>query len=121
MKLIAVDHIQLAMPTGQEQAARAFYNGVLGMQELPKPAALAARGGAWFQAGEVILHLGVEIDFKPARKAHPGLLVDDLQAFLSACRAKNLETDTSQPALDGYQRAHVFDPFGNRIELLERL
>ena len=121
MKLLSFDHVQLAMPAGDEEKARAFYGGILGMTELPKPPELAKRGGAWFQAGGVVLHLGVEADFRPARKAHPALLVDDLAAFVQSCQANGLETDTSQPPLDGYRRAHVFDPFGNRIELMEKL
>lgn len=121
MKIIAFDHIQIAMPAGQEAQARTFYVGVLGMDEIEKPAELAKRGGAWFQYGQVVIHLGVEADFRPARKAHPALLVDDLDGFLGRCRAQGLEVDTSQPPLDGYRRAHVFDPFGNRVELMELL
>jgi catechol 2,3-dioxygenase-like lactoylglutathione lyase family enzyme len=121
MKILALDHVQLAMPAGEEEKARAFYAGILGMIELPKPPELAKRGGVWFQAGDVILHLGVEADFRPARKAHPALIVDNLEAFLQVCTANGLDTDTSQPPLDGYKRAHVFDPFENRIELMERL
>jgi catechol 2,3-dioxygenase-like lactoylglutathione lyase family enzyme len=121
MKLLAIDHIQLAMPAGEEEKARAFYGELLGMTEIPKPPELAQRGGAWFRAGSVTLHLGVDADFRPARKAHPALLVDDLEAFIQVCQANGLETDTSQPPLEGYKRAHVFDPFGNRIELMEKL
>jgi catechol 2,3-dioxygenase-like lactoylglutathione lyase family enzyme len=121
MRLLAFDHVQLAMPAREEEKARAFYGGIFGMTELPKPPELAQRGGAWFQAGDVILHLGVEADFRPARKAHPALIVDDLEAFLQACQVNGLDTDTSQPPLAGYKRAHVFDPFGNRIELMEKL
>ncbi|RPH61737.1 MAG: glyoxalase [Chloroflexi bacterium] len=121
MKILALDHVQLAMPAGEEEKTRAFYAGMLGMSELPKPPELAQRGGAWFQAGSVALHLGVESDFRPARKAHPALIVDDLEAFLQACAANGLDTDTSQPPLEGYKRGHIFDPFGNRIELMERL
>jgi catechol 2,3-dioxygenase-like lactoylglutathione lyase family enzyme len=121
MRVLAIDHIQLAMPVGEEEKARAFYGGILGMTEIPKPPELAKRGGAWFQIGNVILHLGVEADFHPARKAHPALIVDDLETFLQICQANGLETDTSQPPLEGYKRAHIFDPFGNRIELMERL
>lgn len=121
MKILAIDHIQLAMPAGEEDRARAFYGKMLGMDEIPKPPELAKRGGAWFRYGNVTLHLGVEADFRPARKAHPALLVDDLEAFIQVCQANGLETDTSQPPLEGYQRAHVFDPFGNRIELMQKL
>ena len=75
MRIVAIDHVQLAMPPGGEQAARDFYSGVLGLPEVPKPPVLAARGGCWFERDGVRLHLGVEEDFRPARKAHPALLV----------------------------------------------
>ncbi len=75
MKILSFDHVQLAMPTGEEEKARAFYSGILGLEEVAKPPELAKRGGAWFKAGDVALHLGVEADFRPARKVHPALLV----------------------------------------------
>lgn len=121
MNILSIDHVQIAMPAGQEEQARAFYAGALGLKEIPKPPELAKRGGAWFKAGAVQVHLGVEADFHPARKAHPAFVVDDLDACLQQLRAAGSEVDTSQPALDGYRRAHVFDPFGNRIELMEKL
>ena len=121
MKILSIDHVQLAMPTGEEARAREFYVNLLGFSEIPKPPELAKRGGAWFQSERVQLHLGVEADFKPARKAHPAFLVDDLEALLEKVQRAGYETDTSQPPLDGYRRAHVFDPFGNRIELMEKL
>lgn len=121
MKIVSIDHIQLAMPPGEEDRARAFYIEQLGFTEIPKPPELAKRGGAWFQSGSVQLHLGVESEFRPARKAHPAFLVDDLDSLLRAAQNAGYETDTSQPPLDGYARAHVFDPFGNRIELMQKL
>ena len=121
MPILAIDHIQIAMPEGEEDKARAFYVGILGFTEIPKPAELAKRGGAWFESGNVQVHLGVEAGFKPARKAHPAFIVSDLDALLARVREAGYETDTSQPPLDGYLRAHVFDPFGNRIELMEKL
>lgn len=121
MKILAFDHIQIAMPAGQEAQARTFYGAVLGMDEIEKPAELAKRGGAWFQSGNVVIHMGIEADFRPARKAHPAMLVDDLDGFLTRCRAQGLEVDTTQPPLDGYRRAHVYDPFGNRVELMEKI
>jgi catechol 2,3-dioxygenase-like lactoylglutathione lyase family enzyme len=121
MPILSIDHIQIAMPAGQEDQARAFYAGVLGFTEIPKPAELAPRGGAWFQSQRAQLHLGVEADFRPARKAHPAFLVSDLDDLLSHIKDAGYETDTSQPPLDGYKRAHAFDPFGNRLELLEKL
>jgi catechol 2,3-dioxygenase-like lactoylglutathione lyase family enzyme len=121
MNVLSIDHVQLAMPAGEEEQARRFYAGVLGFSEVPKPPSLAARGGVWFAAGAARLHLGVEPDFRPARKAHPALVVDRLDEFVRRLQAAGSEPDTSQPPLDGFRRAHVFDPFGNRIELLEQL
>lgn len=120
MTIYAIDHIQLAMPAGEEDQARAFYGGLLGLSEVPKPPELAKRGGAWFESGPVKVHLGVEPDFRPARKAHPALLVDDLEALIQRCRAAGCEIKTDV-LLEGYQRYHVFDPFGNRIELMQKL
>ena len=121
MTILSIDHVQIAMPAGEEQKARAFYVDVLGFIEIPKPAELAKRGGAWFQSERVQVHLGVEADFKPARKAHPAFIVSDLDALIVKVQAAGYDTDTSQPPLDGYKRAHVFDPFGNRIELMEKI
>ena len=121
MTILSIDHLQIAMPADQEEKARAFYINLLGFAEIPKPAELAKRGGAWFESGNVQLHLGVEADFKPARKAHPAFIVDDLDSLVANAQAAGYETDTSQPPLDVYKRAHVFDPFGNRIELMEKL
>ena len=121
MNILSIDHVQIAMPAGKEETARAFYVGLLGFHEIPKPAELAKRGGAWLQSGTVQLHLGVEAEFRPARKAHPAFVVDDLDSLVTSVKEAGYETDTSQPPLDGYKRAHVFDPFGNRIELMEKL
>ncbi len=121
MKIISIDHVQLAMPAGEEEKARSFYVNLLGFVEIPKPAELAKRGGAWFESGNVQLHLGVEADFRAARKAHPAFIVDDLDALIGEIKTAGYETDTSQPPLDGYKRAHIFDPFGNRIELMEKI
>lgn len=109
------------MPAGDEEKARSFYINLLGFVEIPKPVELAKRGGAWFESGNVQLHLGVEADFRAARKAHPAFIVDDLDALIEKIKTAGYETDTSQPPLDGYQRAHIFDPFGNRIELMEKI
>jgi len=121
MGIYAIDHVQLAMPAGEEEQARAFFGGVLEMTEIPKPTVLAARGGAWFVAGAVALHLGVEAEFRPARKAHPALLVDDLDAMLVRLRAADVAISDNEPPLEGYRRVHISDPFGNRIELMTRL
>jgi catechol 2,3-dioxygenase-like lactoylglutathione lyase family enzyme len=113
--LVGLDHVQLAMPAGAEDEARAFYVGVLGLVEQPKPPQLAVRGGCWFEDGPVKLHLGVEDDFRPARKAHPAVLVADLRAFVAE---RGLEVRWSDE-IPGTVRCHLDDPFGNRIELVE--
>ena len=91
--LASIDHVQLAMPTGGEDAARAFYAGILGLREVAKPAELAGRGGAWFAGRAVAIHLGVEDDFRPASKAHPAFVVDDLTAVRERLTASGIETD----------------------------
>ena len=113
----AIDHVQLAMPAGEEEAARGFYRDLLGMVEIPKPAELAKRGGCWFESGSVQLHLGVEVDFRPAKKAHPALRCRDYDVLTSRLGAAGVEVkpDESIPAV---RRCHVSDPFGNRIELI---
>src|SRR3990172_1360856 len=119
MTILSIDHVQLAMPRGEEDKARAFYVEVLGLVETPKPAQLAGRGGMWFRGGSAQIHLGVEADFRPARKAHPALLVEDFERLIGRVRAAGDEAEVAQPGLGGYKRARVFDPFGNRIELME--
>jgi catechol 2,3-dioxygenase-like lactoylglutathione lyase family enzyme len=119
MSVVAIDHVQLAMPAGREDDARAFYAGLLGIPEQPKPPELAKRGGAWFENGAVKLHLGVEADFRPAKKAHPALRVHDLAALVARLRAAGV--DVVDEAMPGYHRVYVADPFGNRLELLEPL
>lgn len=106
------------MPAGQEAAAREFYEGLLGLPEQPKPPHLAVRGGCWFEGDGVKIHLGVEQDFRPARKAHPALLVSDLPALVEALRAADVRLVDDEP-LDGYDRVYCDDPFGNRLELME--
>jgi catechol 2,3-dioxygenase-like lactoylglutathione lyase family enzyme len=118
VKVRAIDHVQLAMPSGREDDAVAFYEGLLGIPRVPKPPHLEARGGCWFEDGEVKLHLGVEPDFRPARKAHPALLVSDLPALVRALQAGGVVVRDDEP-LEGYRRVYVDDPFGNRLELLE--
>ena len=121
MTILKIDHVQIAIPAGGEERARSFYSSLLGFVEIPKPQALAARGGVWFQSNTVQLHLGVENDFRPARKVHPAFIVDNLDALIENAKTSGYETDTSQRPLDGYKRAHVYDPFGNRNELMEKL
>jgi catechol 2,3-dioxygenase-like lactoylglutathione lyase family enzyme len=118
MTVKALDHVQLAMPRGREDDARAFYEGALGIPEVMKPANLAKRGGCWFERGALKIHLGVEEDFRPARKAHPALIVEGLASLREKLAQSGYPTRTDEP-LEGYDRAYVDDPFGNRIELME--
>jgi len=120
MRITAIEHVQLAMPPGKESEAREFYAGLLGIPEVPKPPDLAKRGGAWFERGSLKIHLGVEADFRPARKAHPALLVVDLPALVARLKAAKVKIVEDEP-LEGYLRVFIADPFGNRIELMERL
>jgi catechol 2,3-dioxygenase-like lactoylglutathione lyase family enzyme len=116
--VVGIDHVQLAMPAGREPDAVAFYEGLLGIPHVPKPPDLAARGGCWFESDAVKVHLGVEVDFRPARKAHPALLVDDLGALVERLAAAGVAWRDDEP-LEGYDRVYADDPFGNRLELLE--
>ena len=113
-----LDHLQLAMPAGEEAAARAFYGDLLGLAELEKPPELAARGGVWFALGTQALHLGVETPFTPARKAHPALGVRDLEACETRLQAAGVDTlpDTALPHV---RRFYAADPFGNRLEFIQ--
>ena len=115
-----IHHVLLACPPGSEDASRAFYAGVLGLAEIDKPPALAQRGGCWFRGQDIELHLGVEADFRPARKAHPGLQVEDLPLLIEKLRGLGYAVKEDEP-LEGFHRVYVDDPFGNRIELLEPL
>lgn len=118
MAIRAIHHVQLAMPPGGEASARAFYSGLLGLVEVPKPPQLAVRGGCWFGADSIEVHLGVEAEFRPARKAHPAFLVDGLEALLQSLADAGVDVLVDEP-LEGYVRVFVADPFGNRIELME--
>lgn len=118
--LLSIHHVQLAMPAGGEDQARAFYAGLLGIPEREKPANLARRGGCWFEAGALKVHLGVEADFRPALKAHPAFLVDDVAALTKNLRAAGCQVVEDEP-LEGYERVYIHDPFGNRIELIQPL
>ena len=117
-RIQGIDHIQLAMPAGQEDTARRFYAALLEIPEVAKPPNLAKRGGVWFERGALKVHLGVDADFRPAKKAHPGLLVEDLQILLAKLAAAGIEIVEAEP-LPGYEHVYISDPFGNRIELLE--
>jgi catechol 2,3-dioxygenase-like lactoylglutathione lyase family enzyme len=113
----AIDHVQLAIPVGGEDRARAFYGTLLGMKEVAKPAELAKRGGCWFECGPVQIHLGVEEDFRPARKAHPALRCFDYDQLVARLREGRIEIQTDD-SIAGVERCHIADPFGNRIELI---
>lgn len=117
MNVLRLDHVQLAMPAGEEAAAVAFYEGLLGVRQVEKPPHLAARGGCWFEDGDLKIHLGVDGDFRPARKAHPALVVNGLPDLIANLRNAAVPVADDEP-LNGYQRAYVEDPFGNRIELM---
>ena len=114
--ITGLDHVQVAIPAGGEPVARAFYGELLGMSEVPKPPALAARGGCWFESGTAVLHLGVEEPFAPARKAHPAFLVTDLDALAAALTDAGSPVTRSDGELPGIRRFHTVDPFGNRLE-----
>jgi catechol 2,3-dioxygenase-like lactoylglutathione lyase family enzyme len=117
--ILSLDHVQIAIPIAGEDRARAFYSGILGFTEIEKPPQMAERKSIWFVAGTVNLHLGIEPDFTPAKRAHPAFVVEGLDKILAACGHAGISSkpDTS---FDGFRRVHVFDPFGNRLELMER-
>lgn len=115
--ITAIDHVQLSMPAGGEDAARTFYADTLGLDEIRKPRQLAGRGGAWFASGTVAVHLGVDVDFRPATRAHPAFVVD-----LAAVRARLADAGITVEDDDSglpVKRCYVRDPFGNRIELVD--
>jgi len=116
-RVLGFDHVQVAIPRGEEDRARSFYADLLGLREIPKPAPLAGRGGLWFQCGQLQLHLGIEEPFSPARKAHPAFRIHRYGELLARLEASGYSVvpDTSLP---GVGRASVSDPFGNRVELI---
>ena len=118
MRVHGLHHVQLAMPAGGEADAIAFYGGLLGIPVAPKPPPLAARGGCWFELGGLRVHLGVDPEFRPATKAHAGLLVEDLPALVARLADAGIGVRADEP-LDGFDRVYVDDPFGNRLELME--
>lgn len=122
MSVVGLDHVQVAAPAGCEADARAFYGGLLGLEELPKPPLLAARGGCWFGLGAHELHVGVADPFAPAAKAHPGLVassVEALRELAARLEGAGAAVTWADPAeIPGRERFHVADPWGNRIEVL---
>jgi catechol 2,3-dioxygenase-like lactoylglutathione lyase family enzyme len=118
MEIVGFDHVQLAMPAGEEGRAVAFFEGLLGLRQVAKPEPLASRGGCWFEGAGVKVHLGVEADFRPARKAHPALLVRGLGELVEGLEAAGF-TVSSGDRVEGRVQRFVDDPFGNRIELVE--
>ncbi|MGH1479450.1 MAG: VOC family protein [Geminicoccales bacterium] len=118
MKIEALDHVQLAMPEGREDEARTFYHDLLGIPEIAKPSNLTGRGGAWFVRDGLKIHLGVDKNFSPARKAHPAFIVTGLEELIVTLTNAGFEPAKDEP-LEGFDRIYVHDPFGNRIELME--
>ncbi len=119
-RVTRMDHIQIAAPAGCEAAAREFYGSILGMEEIEKPPTLRARGGCWFQCGDQQLHIGVESDFRPAKKAHPAFVVADLDELRKVLEARGITT-VNDDALPGTRRFYAEDPWGNRLEFTEIL
>ena len=113
-----IDHVQLAAPAGCEEAARRFFGELLGLEEVEKPEPLRSRGGAWFRAGAQQLHVGVEADFAPARKAHPAFTVSGYDALRGRLREAGVEV-VDDDSIPGLRRFYVADPWGNRLELVE--
>ncbi len=117
--IVGIDHVQIAAPRGCEEEARRFYGDLLGLREVPKPEKLATRGGVWFQAGGQQLHIGVEDEFRAARKAHPAFAVNDIDALAQRLEEAGgaITWDDAIPAL---RRFYISDPWGNRLELLQQ-
>lgn len=116
--ILRIDHIQLAAPRGCEAAAREFYGAILGLREIEKPDALRGRGGCWFECSGQQLHIGIEANFQPAKKAHPAFAVRDLEGLREALVAKGIRI-SDDDALPGVKRFYTEDPWGNRLEFLE--
>jgi hypothetical protein len=115
---VGIDHIQLAAPKGCEVVVRDFWGAKIGLTEIEKPESLQGRGGCWFEFGNQQLHIGVEEDFQPAKKAHPAFVVKNLEAFQMHVEKNGIQTKEDAP-IDGRNRFFISDPFGNRVEFLE--
>jgi catechol 2,3-dioxygenase-like lactoylglutathione lyase family enzyme len=113
-----IDHVQLAIPAGEEGRCDTFYVDLLGFHVLEKPPVLAARGGRWYQRDEAVLHLGVDAHFTPATKAHPALVVDNYDELLERLRRSHVQIRPDE-SIPGRRRCHVDDPVGNRLELID--
>lgn len=120
MTIIALQHIQIALPVGGEDEARAFYCDLLGLSEVPKPDSLKGRGGFWTQTGDLHVHFGADPDFTPARKAHPAFEVADLGTIRDGLEKAGNSTGGAEP-IPGFERFYVDDPFGNRIEIMMQI
>ena len=116
--IAGIDHVQVAIPTGADDEARAFYGGVLGLPEIPKPAPLNASGGVWFVTGATQLHIGAQAGFVPAKKAHPAVIVEDFDGYCALLRTRQVVV-REEAQVAGRRRAGIEDPFGNRLELIE--
>lgn len=117
-KFSGVDHVQLAAPEGCESEARKFFTDLLGWTEIPKPENLRKRGGVWFQCGSHQVHIGIQKDFVPAKKAHPAFHVENLDELRNYLEQKGIQAIDDEP-LEGAKRFYLADPFGNRLEFLE--
>ncbi len=117
MAIVALDHVQFTLPPGREEEADRFYLGVLGFSTEEKPPVLAARGGRWYRSGPVRFHLGADADFRPATRAHPAFVVDDLDALVARLAEAGLGVEWDE-LIEGVGRCYVRDPFGNRLELI---
>jgi catechol 2,3-dioxygenase-like lactoylglutathione lyase family enzyme len=118
VRIAHLDHLQIAAPEGCEAAARDFYGALLGLREIEKPELLRARGGCWFECGDQQLHIGVEHDFRPAKKAHPAFATNSLDELRQALLARGIKI-TDDTSIPGVSRFHTEDPWGNRLEFLE--
>jgi catechol 2,3-dioxygenase-like lactoylglutathione lyase family enzyme len=119
-KIKSIDHIQLAAPIGSEEEARRFFNGILGMNEIEKPESLKKRGGVWFEFGPYQVHIGSEDPFFPAKKAHPAFAVESIEALKQHLINNGIPV-TEDHRIPDVVRFHTSDPFGNRLEFLERV
>ncbi|MEW6762368.1 MAG: VOC family protein [Pseudomonadota bacterium] len=116
--IAGIDHVQVAIPPGADEAARAFYGGVLGLSEIPKPAPLNASGGVWYTTGASQLHIGAEQGFTPNKKAHPAFVVEEFEEYCALLRERGVAV-REEVQVYGRRRAGIEDPFGNRVELIE--